>query len=258
MKKFVVALATGTLLFTSNSALLAHASSLDSFDFNNGNSTTITVDNDSFGSVEIVEDNAHERVAEYTEEQGTTVATYDKGNNILIIDSPSDGLTIIDLNEKSEQLLGQKSSDSSMSLISNSGFSTLSSTGSVKQNTYSNYEYTITFGKSEVWQLRRPKNGSMVNYYYKNVTRNSSNATNLNSFKKKVDLINDLEWKIIGQAVAGGGLGFIAFVLSVPTAGSASVTAGLASMGAFGTAMNNSLKLHAANRNAEIYYHRSK
>lgn len=258
MKKFVITLALGTLMFTSNSSLLAYASNPVNFDSNND--STGTLDNDIMDNIQIVEDNESERVVEYTEEIGTTVAIYDKENNVLTIESPIDGLMVIDLNKNSEELLDQKSTDLSASLVTNPGVSILSSTGTVKQNTYSNYEYTITFNKnkSEAWQLRRPKNGSRFNYYYKNITRNSSNAKNLDAFQKQVELINGLELKVIGQITTATALAGISYLLAVPTAGAGTITTGLAALGITGSAANNLLKLKTAQNNAEIYYHRSK
>lgn len=126
----------------------------------------------------------------------------------------------------------------------------------VKENTFSNFEYTITFGSKEKWQIRRPKGDSLVNYYYKNVTRTSSNKSNLNNFKNQVDIINDAELKMFGSFGSSVGFTLLGIILSVPSAGSGTLTSALAAAGAYGAGLSQGLRISRAAKNATIYYHR--
>ena len=238
MKKTIIILITMVLGFINSSPIIAYATTSEDIKENQ----LVTE------KVRVVEDTQDRRVAVYTENEIETVAIYDKENNIITIESPNTETITIDLAEKTENLLEQQSETPNISPMART----------VKENTFINYEYTITFGSKEVWQLRRPKNDSLINYYYKNVTRNSSNKSNLDNFKRKVDEINDLEFKIIGQSLTTLGASWLSFILSVPTAGGATLTAGLTALGAYGAALNNLVKLHGAARDAEIYYHRAK
>lgn len=84
--------------------------------------------------------------------------------------------------------LGEKVSDSE------------NSRATIKENTFSNYEYTITTGSPNKWQIRRWK--SLTSTYYYNVTETSKNKTYLNNFKKHVDDINTKEFAILGSITA--------------------------------------------------------
>lgn len=234
MKKLMLILSVFILMVVNHSSIIVHAVGAEK--------------NEVTDFVQIITDNQDERIATYSENGVTTTAIYDKKNSILTIEEPNSEVIIVDLDEVTEEFLDNQNTNPVITPFAST----------VKENTFMNYEYTITFGSTEKWQLRRPKNGSTINYYYKNVTRNNSNKANLDNFKKTVDNINSLEWKIWGGAITSLGLGWISFILSVPTAGTGSVTTGLAALGAYGNTLNNLVKLHNHAKNAEIYYHRVK
>ncbi|WP_243292168.1 geobacillin-26 family protein [Bacillus sp. FJAT-47783] len=81
-------------------------------------------------------------------------------------------------------------------------------------------------------------------YYYKNVTRTSSNGSSLLKYQKYVENINYYEWKAIGGTLTTIGMSWLAFILSVPTAGAGTLTAGLAALGAYGATLDSLLKIH--------------
>ncbi|MEB7452681.1 geobacillin-26 family protein [Lysinibacillus sphaericus] len=84
------------------------------------------------------------------------VATFDKNSNILTTQIKGDDSSklVIDLNELAaleESMKEQTSGD----------ISTFAS--SMKQNIFTNYEYTIEFTSSESWQLHRPNPDNPIN-----------------------------------------------------------------------------------------------
>ena len=179
-----------------------------------------------------------------------TKATFDKDKNILTIEENGTIVTILDLGQLSEQYLEEEAISIAPKASSNFGIMAVTT----KQDTFINYEYTITSGSLEKWQLRRPKGDSLVNYYYKNTTRTSSNASNLDNFQTAVENINYYEWIAIGSSLTSLGMSWLTFILSVPTAGAATLTTGLAALGAYGTALNALLKIHEnANRALSLY-----
>lgn len=72
----------------------------------------------------------------------------------------------------------------------------MSAAAVLEQNTFTNYEYTKTYGTTNKWELRRP-DSSVFSYYYFKTDETSSNSTALGQFKTYVDQINTLEWQII-------------------------------------------------------------
>ncbi|MGM0830599.1 MAG: geobacillin-26 family protein [Bacillota bacterium] len=209
----------------------------------------------SFASSEgtqVLQDNKNKRIAINVTDGVVTKATFDKKSNTLKIEEKGKETVSIDLEEVSNKYVEENviSEDTTKS----SDFGIMAAT--TKQNTWINYEYTITHSSPEKWQLRRPKGDSLVNYYYKNVTRTSSNASNLDKFQTAVENIDYYEWRAIGTSLSTVGLSWLAFILSVPTAGAGTLTAGLAALGAYGATADALLKLHKNANLASTYYHR--
>lgn len=213
----------------------------------------------------ILKDNATERVAETVEGGVTTTATFDKKANILTIEEEGKEPIVIKLGELSQQYLEEKvilaapnGLTPEIGLTPENGLSPSPEIGllaaTTKQNTFINYEYTITHSSPEKWQLRRPKDDSILNYYYKNVTRTSGNKTTLSNFQDRVEKINALEWKFIGGSLTTAGLSWLSFILSVPTAGAGTLTAGLAALGAYGATADAMIKIHGHANKARTYY----
>ena len=75
---------------------------------------------------------------------------------------------------------------------------TFNTRASIKENTFSNYEYTITYGSQNTWELRRP-DGNAGTYYFKTY-ETTKNAAYLAAFKGYVDTINEIEFAIIRKA----------------------------------------------------------
>lgn len=70
-----------------------------------------------------------------------------------------------------------------------------SQSASLNENTFCNYEYTITYGTSNKWELRRP-DGSFGTYYFQTY-ETSLNESYLTKFRGYVDSINEIEGAII-------------------------------------------------------------
>ncbi|MGF2618069.1 hypothetical protein FZC84_22720 [Rossellomorea vietnamensis] len=216
---------------------------------------------------QVLKDDENQRVVISNVDGIVTKATFEKDTNTLIIDEEGKGEISLDLEEISEELVAEevispdeiKTSGLPLTEASPSKYSDAplkASAATSKQNTWINYEYTITHSSPEKWQLRRPNGDSLVKYYYKNVTRKSSNASNLSKFQDAVENIDYYEWKAIGSSLTSLGMSWLAFILSVPTAGSGTLTAGLAALGAYGVALDSLIKLHSNTNVARTYYFR--
>lgn len=82
------------------------------------------------------------------------------------------------------------------------------------------------------------------------------NSSNLSDFQKNVDTIDYLEWKLFGSTLSAIGLSYLSFILSIPTAGAGTLTAGLAALGAYEIALESLVKLAQHANSARIYYFR--
>jgi len=102
-----------------------------------------------------------------------------------------------------------------------------------------------------------PKGDSVIQKNAKTVTYKSSTKSNLNQFKQSVDKINNLELLILGGASITVLLSGIALVLSLPTAGSATLTTALAAAGVYGNVARQIIQLSTEMKNAKIYYMRA-
>lgn len=202
--------------------------------------------------VQVIKDNNEGRVAQAVKNGVVTKATFDKEENILRIEEEGKETVVLDLGKISEKYLANGSISDGTSKPSGE-FGVMATT---RQNTFINYEYTITHGSPERWQLRRPQGDSLFHWYYKNVTRNGSNATNLRHFQTAVENIDYYEWRAIGTSLTTVGLSWLAFILSVPTAGAGTLTAGLAALGAYGATLDALINVHRHANYARTYYFR--
>lgn len=199
---------------------------------------------------QVIKDNDEVRIAQTVQNGVVTKATLDKKTNILTIEEEGKEKIVLNVDALSNQYIDKnRISDTPSSEIG------LMATN-VKQDTFSNYEYTIYTGSPEKWQVRRPDNGSIVYYKYKDVTRTTLNATTLDLFQNTVEKIDALEWTFLGGAATTVSLSWVSFVLSVPTAGAGTLTAGLAALGAYGATLTTAVALQTQFNYAETYYGR--
>ncbi|WP_430789704.1 geobacillin-26 family protein [Virgibacillus flavescens] len=189
--------------------------------------------------INIVKDNDIERIAVSLEDGEEIEATLDKDSNILTIEEDGEE-RVFDLDALAEEYVESGSISPDVS-SSQTDFGIMAAT--TKQNTFINYEYTITHGSPERWQLRRPDGKSLIKYKYQNVTRTTSNKSQLTRYQGYVENINYYEIRAIGTSLTTLGLSFLAFILSVPTAGAGTLTAGLAALGAYGATLDAAVKL---------------
>lgn len=198
----------------------------------------------------IIKDSEEERVV-MTELDGVvTTAVFNKKENILTIEEDGKETIVLNIGQLAEEYLD----DNRISDSDKPEMSLMATT--TEQNTFINYEYTITHGSPEKWQLRRPDGDSLFYYFYKNVTRTTTNKDDLDKFQGYVENINYYEWKAIGGSLTSLGLSWLSFILSVPTAGAGTLTTGLAALGAYGAALDALLKIHENANYANTYYHR--
>lgn len=195
----------------------------------------------------IIKSNPLENVIQVTEDDITSIISFDKINQIMTIESQSYSTKVIDFN----------STDKSNNFSDENFLMKSASVSKTSENTFSNYEYTITHSKPEKWNIRMPKGDSLLSKNSKSVTYKSSTKENLNSFKSQVDKINSLELNIIGGASVSVLMSGLAVVLSIPTAGGATATAAFAAAGIYGNTVKQLLSLMNAMKNAKIYYMRA-
>lgn len=112
---------------------------------------------------------------------------------------------------------------------------------SLEEKTFTNYEYEITYGSPNKWELRRPGDNAF-NWVYFQTYQTSSSKSYLEKFKDAVDDINVQEGAIIG-AVGMSGLSVLAAAAAgagaIFTGGtlSAAAWAAIVSAAGFGTAV---------------------
>ncbi|WJY26111.1 geobacillin-26 family protein [Sporosarcina trichiuri] len=205
------------------------------------------------GSPVVLKDTGIERVVQTVTDGVVTKAVYNKKLNLLTIEETGHKPVTYNMTELTRQavadeLITVSPEEPQLGMLA----------ATTKQKTFMNYEYIITHGSTEKWELRRPKEDSLFKYYYKKVNRTASNKGNLASFQTAVENINYYEFKAIGSSLTSLGLSWLSFILSVPTAGAGTLTAGLAALGAYGTALDSLVKLHRHANLANTYYHRVK
>lgn len=136
--------------------------------------------------VRIIQDDDSKRVAEGIENGFKFIATLNKANNTieLVKEDINNGAVLssftVDLNHQ----LSREKFDNTIEMRS----------GSINQNTFSNYEYTKWYGSPNKWELRRPREGfGFNNTYYFRTKQTSSNEKYLTNFYNAVEDINQLE-----------------------------------------------------------------
>ena len=194
--------------------------------------TSAFADNSSDYNLTVIKDNAKVRIVETSDEQYIYRVTVDKSVNTAQMEI-TDKFT--DKTKKSKTAkLGQFKNKPLMS--SNNLNMELRST-SLKQNTFTNYEYTKTYGNPNQWQLRRPKS-NITSYYYFDTAETSSNKEYLEDFQDAVQRVNDLEVPMVTSIGVAG----LMDILSVATVAAAIVSGGTLT-GAAWTAITASLSL---------------
>lgn len=194
--------------------------------------------------IKIIKDDENERVVETIENGVTSIGVFNKKNNELT--------TEVKGNKSSQVKIDLDEVDSSDFSDDQQGdISTFAATR--VENTYSNYEYTITYTSPQKWQLRRPKPNTLNSTYYKNVTLSKKNSGNLNNFKKQVDLLNDYELKFIGAA-SGATILWLASLVVASLNGGAGVAVALVAVGVTGAAYNYGIAVERSAKNAQHYY----
>lgn len=229
-KRFIIPL-TGILLTSTLSVGTGHAAE---------NEQPISMQEGTVPQTKIIEETDAKRVVRSLENEVETVATFDKlDNTVTVIVNGKEPVTI---------QLEAASSNQPVALAR------AATTG---ENTFSNYEYTITHSSPEKWNITMPKGDSVIQKNAKTVTYKSSAKSNLNQFKQSVDKINNLELLILGGASITVLLSGIALVLSLPSAGSGTLTTALAAAGVYGNVARQIIQLSTEMKNAKIYYMRA-
>ncbi|MGL5254199.1 MAG: geobacillin-26 family protein [Brevinema sp.] len=68
---------------------------------------------------------------------------------------------------------------------------------SLNENTFTNYEYTKTYGNPNTWELRRPDGSLAGTYYFKTYEVIGKNDGYITTFKNAVDTINSKEGEMV-------------------------------------------------------------
>lgn len=151
-----------------------------------GQPTVLAVSNSNNATITL--DTNNQRIAECIEGKYKYISVYDKKSKIAKISKISlDSGKMIDVNSYD---LNKKTS-----LEDNKSIENYSQRArSIKQNTFSNYEYTKWYGNPNKWELRKPKEGFGLNKTCPFQTyETSKNKDYINKFYDAVEDINRLE-----------------------------------------------------------------
>lgn len=169
-------------------------------------------------TIKTKKDNKKVRIVESIDENGKkSIATFDKINNTMLIETEGEKEVFLDLSEAMNMKGNIETGETSIGIMSTPTV--------ISEYTYSDYEYEITMSNPKAWKIFRPQE-SFGSRYYKNATQNSGNVTYLENFKKSVDQVNDLE--LTAFALVGAGLFFSVLVIIA--------TGGIATSAAFAAA----------------------
>lgn len=200
----------------------------------------------------IVKDDANFRIAESREDNTTTRAIFDKKKNLLTIQTLSkNGSPIkvfaVDLNQNQS--------------VEQSEFKTLSlssSSNSVTERTFMNYEYMVNFD-TDKWTLWKPVGKSLTKQSSKNVNETTKNSKYLEGFKDAVDDIDYMEKKIVKYAGASVCSSIFAIVAEASVVGSpVGIAAAGTAIGLGAKAIDMMEDLSASCKDAEYYYGKAK
>lgn len=146
----------------------------------------------------IVKETAYESIATTSDENFTYTSIYNKNNNTI---------QLITTNNKTGDVKeGDITPIRSIEEFNNQTEG--NSRASLQENTWSNYEYTITYGTTNKWQLRRPDD-IKFNWVYFDTYETEDNKEYLDAFKKAVDEVNIEEGAVV-TAIGLTGLSVVA------------------------------------------------
>lgn len=135
-------------------------------------------------NITVLEDTSNKKVVQTCDENYIYITTFDKSNDTM-------QFTQIDIVTNVSVIGKEVSGVDAISVTSYASART-----SIKENTFTNYEYTKTYGNPNEWELRRP-DGSLTGTHYFKTYEVSNNASYIATFKSAVDTINTKEGKIV-------------------------------------------------------------
>lgn len=161
----------------------------------------------------ILQDTDEVRTAQTSDTDFTYIATYDK-------DSGTIQLTQIN-NYTGEEKVGDVAPLTPQPLAS------------LEEKTFTNYEYEITYGNPNTWELRRPGD-NMFNWVYFKTHQTSKNQSYLTTFRNAVDDINIQEGAIVGSL----GMSALSIIAAGAAGAGAIFTGGTLSAAAWGAILS--------------------
>ena len=161
----------------------------------------------------ILTDNSSVRISQTSDDNFTYIATYDKSTGTIQLTQTS--------NTTGAQKVGDIAPIKPQTRAS------------LEEKTFTNYEYEITYGSPNTWELRRPGDNAF-NWVYFKTKETSKNRSYLTTFRSAVDKINVQEGAIVGT------LGMSALsVLAAGAAGAGAIfTGGTLSAAAWGAILS--------------------
>lgn len=161
----------------------------------------------------ILTDNSSVRISQTSDDNFTYIATYDKSTGTIQLTQTS--------NTTGAQKVGDIAPIKPQTRAS------------LEEKTFTNYEYEITYGSPNTWELRRPGDNAF-NWVYFKTKETSKNRSYLTTFRSAVDKINVQEGAIVGA------LGMSALsVLAAGAAGAGAIfTGGTLSAAAWGAILS--------------------
>lgn len=144
----------------------------------------------------VLEDNSGKKIVETSDANFTYQATFDKINNTVTLST-------------TDKISGEIKTGSTTAVTPLQEFPNNPVTyASLAENTFTNYEYTITYGNPNKWQLRRPGD-NVFNWVYFDTYQATGNKDYLVAFQNAVDNINVQEGTIVGT-LGMAGLSYLA------------------------------------------------
>ncbi|SHL79737.1 hypothetical protein SAMN02745136_05717 [Anaerocolumna jejuensis DSM 15929] len=224
--------------------------------------------NDNDSKIKTIINNNDEKVVETTSDDFKFRCTNDKKNNditmekyslktgglllTVVLDNDAQVITVTDAVSDSQTtqtvsevingaLIPENQAISNTVVQATSNYSIMATTAN--QNTFSNYEYTKTYGSPNVWELRRP-DGSLNGTYYFKTNETSTNRNYLTAFYDAVESINSTEGKLIGSLGLAVFTSALSVVIMCATEGLGEpLAAYLSSLGFSGTTISLSADL---------------
>lgn len=161
----------------------------------------------------ILTDDANIRISQTSDDDFTYIATYNKNTRTI--------------------QLTQKDNATGATVIGKVAPLKVQTRASLEEKTFTNYEYEITYGSPNTWELRRPGDNILSLVYFR-TNETSTNRSYLTTFRTAVDDINVQE----GEIVSALGMSALSVLVAAAAGAGAIFTGGTLSATAWGAILS--------------------